>query len=393
MLVKQRWTNVKVVTPDAVTARDLLIDGERFGVLVDPSESTGDDRQNFDGRGRYLYPGMIDVLQHGMSTSFYADGEQGSISHASDFLPGHGTTAFLPAFGCKSHEVMLRLLDNLSDQCRTAKGARALGIHSEGPCFSITGAHDVNNLALPSVALAEQMVAAAGGRLKAVTVSAELPGAEGFIRTMKANGVSVHLGHTRADPEDVPKFLEWGLDAVTHMYDVMPTRLPDATGLHTFSLPDALLAERSLPLGLVADGIHTHPKLIALLSQLPRDRVFLETDALKYAGTEGGQEFEVFAGCWARSVPGGAVHDRNGGLCGSSLTPDEAMRNYIRMGGADMVCAAHATSTVPARVIGMEKEMGSIAPGKLADFILLDPETLTVEATYISGIEHYRRAT
>ena len=392
MQVKQRWTNVRVVTPEAIETVDVLVDGDRIAGLVAPDAADDGSRVIRDGEGHYLYPGLIDLLQHGMSTSFYAEGAPGSVAHASDFLLRHGTTAFLPAFGCKARDVMLPLLANLAAQCREARGARALGIHSEGPCFAITGAHDVNNLARPSVALAEEMVAAADGMLKATTVSAELPGAEGFIKTMKANGVSVHLGHTHAAPEDIPTYLGWGLDAVTHMYDVMPSLPPDGSGVHVFSLPDALLAERSLPLGLVADGIHTHPKLIALLAQLPRDRVFLETDALKYAGTEGGPEFEVFAGCWARSIPGNAVRDRNGGLCGSSLTPDEALRNFLRIGGADLVPASHATGLNPARIIGMDNELGSIEAGKLADFILLHPETFDVMATIIGGIERYRRA-
>ncbi|HTN95732.1 MAG TPA: amidohydrolase family protein, partial [Nordella sp.] len=77
--------------------------------------------------------------------------------------------------------------------------------------------------------------------------------------------------------------------------------------------------------------------------------------------------------------------DENGGLCGSSLTPDEAMLNYLTHSGQDLVQMAHATSLVPARVLGMENEIGSIAARKRADFILLDRATLRVKATYIGG--------
>ena len=67
------------------------------------------------------------------------------------------------------------------------------------------------------------------------------------------------------------------------------------------------------------------------------------------------------------------------------------MRNYLRLGGADLVRAAHATSLMPAQVLGVERQQGSIAPGKLADFIVLERDTLAVTATFVGGLEMYRR--
>ena len=111
---------------------------------------------------------------------------------------------------------------------------------------------------------------------------------------------------------------------------------------------------------------------------------------MKYAGLPG-TEFEFYPGYVVTSIPGKAVRDRNGGLCGSSLTSDEAMRNYLAMAGADLVQAAHAASLVPARVIGRDRDLGSIEPGKLADFTLLDAADLSVLETVIGGKVHYRR--
>ena len=388
MHVKQRWTNVTIVTAAGLENANLLVQRDRIAGIVAADTPVGEDWQLVDGRGAILYPGMIDLLQHGFGEHLYCDVDDGAVAANSQVMLRHGVTGFLPAIPCLPPANMEGVLARLAAQCGEAKGARALGIHSEGPCFGSPGAHNPENILAPSVELAQRMLAAAGGLLKAVTIAPERDGAEGFIGVMKRAGVSVHLGHSLARPEDIPRYVSWGVDAVTHMYNVMPTYPPGNMGVPVVSLTDALLAEPALALGLICDGIHVDPQLVKLLAQLPQDRVFLETDAMKYAGTPG-KTFEFYPGHVVTSAPGKAVRDQNGGLCGSSLAPDEAMRNYLAFSGKDLVRAGHATSLVPAKVLGMESEIGSLARGKRADFVVLDPATLAVKATYVGGERLY----
>jgi N-acetylglucosamine-6-phosphate deacetylase len=68
------------------------------------------------------------------------------------------------------------------------------------------------------------------------------------------------------------------------------------------------------------------------------------------------------------------------------------MRNYLRFSGKDLAQVASATSLVPARVIGMERDLGSLERGKLADFAVLDRASLEVTATWVGGKEMWSKA-
>ena len=79
----------------------------------------------------------------------------------------------------------------------------------------------------------------------------------------------------------------------------------------------------------------------------------------------GGQEV-VVAGGVARLA-------RDGAIAGSTLTMDAATPPD-RPQWIDMVAAARMAATTPARVLGLDGELGAIAPGLRADLVLLDDE-------------------
>ena len=390
MQVKQKWINVVIVTPEGEVNKDLYVIGGRISAIEHPGAAISSDWKVIDGGGQFLFPGMIDILQHGFDLNYYSEPTAGCVASSSELLPAHGVTGFLPSILSMPPGKAAGVLSELAQQCDEAKGARALGLHSEGPCFGVAGAHNPKNLQEPTLALADELLNAANGKLKAVTIAPELNGAEAFIKHLKQSGTSIHLGHSAAMAENISRYVSWGIDAVTHMYDALPGLPPDGSGVHLLSLTDALIAEPDLPLGIICDGIHVHPKLVKLLAQLQSSRVFLETDSVKYAG-RGGARFEPYPGYWVTSAKGKAVRDDNGGLCGSSLTSHEAMLNYMDFTGRDLTRAAIASSLVPSRILGMEADIGSLEVGKQADFVMLDKHTLSVNATYVSGKPVYER--
>ena len=390
MQAKQRFTNVTLITPTGEKSQDLLVDD---GFIVDIIEKDTQIDANFktiDGNNNYIFPGMIDVLQHGFLNYLYGHAEENCAVDNAKILPSVGVTGFLPSTPCLPPEQTHELLNNLAtDIDKVKEGARVLGIHSEGPCFSLPGAHNPKNLRNPSIDLAEELIRSTNGKLKAVTIAPEMEGSEEFIKRLKKDNISIHLGHSGANPLDVPMFVDWGVDAVTHMYDALPTYPADDTGVHVLSLTDALIAEPRIALGVICDGIHVHPQLVELLSHLPNDRVFLETDSVKGSGSSEPVKFEFYPGRWC-TVEKGKASTYDGLLAGSSLTSIEALQNYLKFSKKTLSQVAIASSLVPARVIGLDDKMGSIEKNKYADFILLQKNNLEILETFISGKSVYK---
>jgi N-acetylglucosamine-6-phosphate deacetylase len=60
-----------------------------------------------------------------------------------------------------------------------------------------------------------------------------------------------------------------------------------------------------------------------------------------------------------------------GSLAGSTLTMDAAYRNAVAA-GLDDVAVSRAASANPARLLGIDGDVGTIEAGKLADLVVFD---------------------
>jgi N-acetylglucosamine-6-phosphate deacetylase len=79
----------------------------------------------------------------------------------------------------------------------------------------------------------------------------------------------------------------------------------------------------------------------------------------------------------------------DGRLAGSRLSLDTALRNLIEFSGCSLPEALQTVTAAPAAVLGLEAERGRVAPGYLADLVLLTAD-LQVAATIVAGEIAYR---
>jgi N-acetylglucosamine-6-phosphate deacetylase len=133
--------------------------------------------------------------------------------------------------------------------------------------------------------------------------------------------------------------------------------------------------------GIIVDGHHVDPRVLKIaLRATPRRRFMLVTDAMPSVG---GRKSFILNGQQI-SAGGGKCVNPQGTLAGSDLDMASAVRNAVATLGLDMVDALAMASANPAAFLGLEDELGRIAPGYRANLVLLD-SALNVIDSWIDG--------
>ena len=363
----------------------VLVDGRRIeacGPAADiPRPSAA---QTIDADGLLLAPGFIDLQINGaFGHDFTADPD--SIGHVAAKLPRYGVTAFLPTVITSPLQTVSAAQDVLAGLGGAdTTGARPLGLHVEGPFLNPDkrGAHNPDHLLLPDLAAARGWSPERGVRL--VTLAPELPRALDLVTQLVARGVVVSAGHSTATYEQAKQGFGAGIRYGTHLFNGMPTlhhREPGLVG--------ALLSNTGIRVGLIVDGIHIHPSVVDLVWRaVGPARLTLVTDAIGALGMPPGRhqlaDFEV-------DVDETSVRLPDGTLAGSILSLDVALRNLMVFTGCSLAQALPTVTATPAELLGLGAERGHIAPGAMADLVLLTPD-LQVQTTIAEGTLVYQRA-
>ncbi|MGY1884274.1 N-acetylglucosamine-6-phosphate deacetylase [Blastococcus sp. SYSU DS0753] len=329
-----------------------------------------------DLAGAWLTPGFVDLHVHGGGGYTAEDGPDG-MRRALEVHRAHGTTRSLISLVAAPVERLEASLAAIADLARSDE--RVLGAHLEGPFLAASrcGAHDPGHLRPPAPDVVERLLRAARGALRSVTIAPELPGALDAARRLTAAGVTVAVGHTEADMACTARAFDAGARVLTHAFNAMPGlghRSPGPVG--------AALTDPRVTLEVVLDGHHVHPSVVGLLFAGAPARVALVSDAMAAAGTGdgryrlGGADVEVRAG---RAVLAGTDT-----LAGSTLTLDRALRTAVADVGLDPVVAVTALTRTPARALGLGSRIGRLAPGSVADAVVLDDDW-SVRAVWAAG--------
>jgi N-acetylglucosamine-6-phosphate deacetylase len=368
------YENGNVILEDRILKNANVLVKDNFIINIYEGKKEEINTRRIDCKDKYISPGFIDTHLHGGAGFDVMDATKESLTGIAKTHHQFGMTSFLPTTLTNSIENIKKAVRNIYDVMNSDyEGARILGVHLEGPCFSMKfkGAQNPKYLANPSIELFKDL-----GQgleiIKRVSMAPELEGAFETAEYLAGKGINVSVGHSNADFSTVLEATKHGFSHITHMYNGMSfLSSPDyycKTGVAEAGLLlDTLTAE------IIADGKHMPPELIKLLyKNKGADRMLLTTDATR--PTNLGEGSYELGGLPVIVTDGVAMLADRTSFAGSVATCDRLLRFAHFECGIPLHEAVKMIGLNHSKLVNMDDEIGSIKVGKRADIILLDKE-------------------
>ncbi len=280
-----------------------------------------------------LTTGFVDLQVNGFLGVDFSSPEltEADFILACRALLAQGTAAFLPTVITSSLDTYARNLPLMADvMARDEFPGRLSGFHLEGPFISrvpgAVGAHNPAFVCDPDVALLEQLLDWAGGRVRLLTLAAELPGADDLARCAVERGITVSIGHSLFTTADLDRMADAGATALTHLGNGLPNVLPR----HDNPLWVGL-AHDAYTAMLITDGHHLPVSVIKVAARAKgADKLIVVSDASPVAGLPPGR-YHVLDND-AILEPSGRFHNpEKQCLVGSSATMAQCMAHLASL--------------------------------------------------------------
>lgn len=380
-----------VLTDRVVESGEVQIEAGRIARVFDSQEDLP-DLESLDLSGLTLFPGFIDLHIHGaVGVDVMTAGSDGLL-RVSEYLASQGITSWLPTLVPASADEYEHVIDvaqtlvgeggstNGDPRLKSVPRARILGVHYEGPfvnseqCGALHREHfrtfrsaaDLDSLPVISDQEAIHMM----------TVAPEIAGGIELISDLRRRGWIVSIGHTRATPDVLDAARAAGARHMTHFMNAMTPLHHRAPGPIGWGL-----LNDDVTLDLIADGVHLDPMMLkVLLRCVTPSRMTLISDAIAAAGLGDG-DYEIWGETIA--VKDGRTQNARGSIAGSVITMLDAVRMMLSLGASESEVARMAALN-PARLLGIDRDCGSIEEGKRADLVALDAEG-NVRFSFVGG--------
>ncbi len=334
--------------------------------------------ETLDYSGKIIAPGYFDTHVHGFGGFDVMDATQDAIIEISRGIVKNGVTSFLPTTLTDTTEKLNLACENVNKYKGLCDGAKILGIFLEGPFFTETykGAQNPKFMSNPNIETLKEWKKLSGNLVNKIAIAPERENSLEFIKDATKDGVNIALGHSNATYEEAIKAVKYGANIFVHTYNGMSPLHHRNPGMVGAALTSDAYCE------VICDGHHVHKGAIKLvLKAKTADKTVLVTDCMRAGGMKDGDytlgDFDVI-------VKDGTARLHSGSLAGSVLNLCDGVKNLVDWNLATPLEAVKMASITPAKSVGLDKMIGSIAVGKYADINILNND-MTINSVYIDG--------
>ncbi|KUO68571.1 MAG: N-acetylglucosamine-6-phosphate deacetylase [Clostridia bacterium BRH_c25] len=374
----------EIYTPDGVLENTgILIEDSSIGLLgIDEKE--GYTEINLEDCR--ILPGLIDMHIHGANGFDTLDASYASLNGISKYLSCNGVTSFLATTVTADMRKIEKAVVNVAECIvKGTDGARVLGSYIEGPYITseYKGAHPESLIRELDRDEIEAMIEKANNTVKVFTIAPEKQKSTEIIKYLTEKGIKVSMGHTNATYDEAIEAVESGASIAVHLFNGMRVLHHREAGL-----VGAALNDDRINIELICDCVHVAVPTMQIIMKCKNNRnIILITDCMMAGGLPDG---EYTLGELKVLVKDSVARVESGSLAGSTLRLIDAVRNMTEKVGVPFETALKMATINPAKVLGIEREAGSIEQGKAADIIAIN-EDYEVIFTMVGGrIVHYR---
>ncbi|MCD7828352.1 MAG: N-acetylglucosamine-6-phosphate deacetylase [Clostridiales bacterium] len=348
--------NGYVFTDGSFTKKDISISGKRISAVGSFNE-TG---EAIDCTGKYIIPGLTDIHTHGCIGYDFSTASVEEIGKMRRYYLQNGITSIMATTVTMSDDDIVQAVKNIQLSMKNdSSGARILGINLEGPYLSPRkcGAHDISLLKKPDI----DFVNSLGNDIKIVNIAPEYDTSIDFIKKFKGK---CSIAHTDCGYEKAKTAIELGADHITHIFNAM-------NGLHHRE-PGVIGAffDTDAYAEIICDTVHIAPPVLRMMFAAKPQRLAIISDSMAAAGLSDG---EYTLGKLSVTVKNSIATLSDGVLAGSVMNVYNMMKKLISI-GVKKESAVSSSSEIPAKSLGLNREIGRIAPGCTADMVITDGE-------------------
>ncbi len=399
--------NGDIYTPTHYGPGNIVIHGDTISAIT--KEQLPPSEEVIDAARGLVLPGLIDGLIHGGGGYDSMTGKAEDIETIAQAHAVNGVTSLVVGISSGSMEQINASLEAIAQVVNQpiADGARIIGSYVEGKFGSLAknGAQNAKYITPPNFEEFHAMWAASDGTLKVISVAPENDENLQFIKHLaeyKAdayNNIIIAMGHTNATYQQAMDAIDAGVTRATHTYNGM-------SGMHHRDLGalEAVFAHPNVHAELIVDEHHVNPfwgkhliqhkgiSGVGLITdctehaglskeEWQKDAVYeAEHDAYRLNGTAADLDTQKYIKNGAMWLDVGKPTER---LAGAIITLMDGVRNVVEWGFSLEEALTMATLT-PAQNLGVDDYVGSIAPDKAADIVIVD-ENLNVQNVILRG--------